>query len=322
MDTFSSLVEHVASLSGNVAIVTHDNPDADAVGSVVALEHVLVQLGVNVSVIFQTKVSDAFASLLSRNRVDRRQAERMYFETVFVLDCSASQRVDIDLKAITSNVVVVDHHVGFQEFGNLNYVEDVAATAVLIDRLIMMIISTNAQVTYTSLMATAIYMALRGDTANFKADNVSADVLRLAADLLDREADVQLVNEIERNELAVIKLMGKVLDNVNFDERYNIAYLMINDQQIHAAGATMADASRLIDVIRDVRNVDVAYLFIKNRGRVFIKARSVDVNVADILQEYGGGGHPHAAGAVCSADSPYVLMRNVLELTRQNMVNH
>ena len=320
MDILKQVTECVTSLEGRVAIATHDNPDADAIGSTIALERLLLQLGVDVTVIFQTKVNDCFAPLLGGNTVGKQQVGRMYFDTVFVLDCSAPQRLSIDVRSIAGRVVVVDHHVGFQEFGDLNWVVDVAATAVLVDQLITTVVELGLA-KYTEFMATATFMALRGDTAGFRAQMTNADVLTLGARLLTLGADVDLVTEVEQADVAFVRLMGTTLNGVGVDRHTRTAYLTVDYSQIQSAGATVADASRLIDVLRDMRDVDVAYLFIKNHGKVFIKARSVTFDVAEVMHVYGGGGHKHAAGAVCSTDNMFVVRNNVLKLTQEIMDN-
>jgi phosphoesterase RecJ-like protein len=301
----------------DIAIVVHNNPDADAIGSAVALENVLLQLDKNVTFVTQNKIRKIYANIVGRHRVNRINVPYGYFDMVFVLDCSEESRVSFDLTRMSDTIVVIDHHANYEEYGTLCWREDVISNTVLIYKLINKMREMKLNIRFNKEIATALYMGLRGDSFNFRNPNVTAETHEISADLIKKGADLNEINEIERYPRSILKLEQEVWSNIMYDANYRIMYAFINKDTIRNSDTTYAEASRIIDIMKLMQDVDVAVLFLSVEKTVYIKVRSTKYDVAKVMEHYGGGGHKLAAGAVVFSDSPFSLTNSVIKKIRE-----
>lgn len=321
MDTIEKIVAKVnENEMCNVGIIMHDNPDSDAIGSAIALEDVLKQLQKKVTIITQNKINKTYAVVLGKGRVNKINVPSNKFDFIFILDCSEQGRINVDYHDLSQYCIVIDHHTGFNRYGNIYWCEDVVATAMLIYRLISYMIENGFKIKFNEKIATALYMAIRGDTFNFRNPGVDANTHFVVAKLLEQGANVETVNEIERYQRSLFKLQQDVWNNMIYDSVYRIMYVLITRHQIEDNKSSYREASYIVDVMKLVKDVDVAVLFLSNGKNVYIKARSnTDVNIAKVMEEIGGGGHMNAAGAHCYTDSAYSLMNSVVQKIKNEM---
>jgi len=306
--------------ANDIAIVMHNNPDSDAIGSAIALENVLKQLNKQVTIITQNKIKKKYSEIFGSNRVNKVFIPNEYFDILFVVDCSDESRISINTKEFSDNVIVIDHHEGFSPYGNIYWCENVIANSMLIFKLIKMMIKTGLNVLFNENIATALYMGIRGDSFNFRNPNVTSTTFEVCAELLKYHVKCDLVNEIEKCSMGILRLEKLVWDSLLYDERYKILYVLITQDMLNYARATYEDASQIIDVMKLIKNVDVAIVFISSRKNVYIKTRSTKYNIAKVMQQYGGGGHRLAAGAVCYNDSTsYALMNAVIKSIKEEI---
>lgn len=278
--------------SSTICILSHDSPDADAIGSSLALEDALRQLGKDAKYCLQTNVNDAYRPVIG----DRQKSsfKNIFYDLVFVLDCSYFNRMQVDCERLSSFVISIDHHKSFSHEGDLVWRETVPATSALIYRLLKQL-ETISEFRFNSYIATNLLFALREDTDNFKIIN-DFDSFSMASDLVKLGADIKFINSIEKYNIALIKLMSKVLNKLVYNEKTKIAYIIVTKEDIDSCGSNFNDASRLIDMLKRVRDISVIYLIIKNKNRLSIKARSDEIDVRAVMSEFGGGGHPFASG--------------------------
>lgn len=297
----------------DIAIVVHNNPDEDAIGSAMALENVLNQLNKNVTFITQNKINKKYINIVGKNRIKKINVPNNYFDAVFVLDCSEETRVGVDLYKLSDNIIVIDHHINFGRYGTLYWCENVIANTVMIYKLIKEMQERGIEISINKEIATALYMGLRGDSFNFRNPNVTAEAHEISAQLLKYGADIEEINNIERYPRSILQLEREVWSNVMFDQQYKIMYALINNDTIKNSNSTYAEASQIIDRMKLIQDVEVAVLFISTGSNVYIKIRSTKCDVAKVMEYYGGGGHKLAAGAVCFSDSPFSLMNAVIK---------
>ena len=320
MDVQSQIVSVIASEDINeIAIVGHDNPDADAIGSMIALEIILKQLDKKVTMITQTKVKPKYSKLFGKKRVNKINVPNNFFDAVFVVDCSDKGRARINIDEFSENIIVIDHHDGFKPFGTLYYFRRVIANTILIYDLFLELQNQGYTVEMTKELSTALYLGIVSDSFNFRAKDITSDVYRVVADLVDAKADIDYANQVESFPQTMIPLECELLRNILYDSNYKIMYATITKEMIDRTNSSYADAGQIIDVLRNYRDVDVAILFIKNRENVYVKIRSRNINVAKIMKEFGGGGHRYAAGGVCYSDSEFWLMNNVMTRVKQEI---
>lgn len=279
--------------ANNICIISHDGPDADAIGSSLALEDSLKQLDKDVTYILQTNMNDAF-KLIAGERIKQKPKDN--YDLVFVLDCSCFDRVQsIDCTKLGKFVVVIDHHISNNNEGNICWRENVHSTGVLVYQLLLEL-EKKTKFRINSFIATNLFMSIRGDTNNFRIINNNFDIYKMASELMQYNPDIQLINEIEKYNISFVRLLGRTLNNLVYNCNSEIAYLIITKDEIDACGSNFNDASHVIDLLKNVKKVKVIYLIIRNKNRLSIKARSDFVDVSKIMAELGGGGHSAAAG--------------------------
>ena len=300
----------------NICIISHDGPDADAIGSSLALKEALLQCNKNVTHIIQTTLNDSFKKITKDSCAKRLPKKNETFDLVFILDCSYFDRIKhINCNELGEKIIVIDHHISDSKEGDIIWRENVQATGVLIYKLLK---GLNFEI--TSYIATCLLLSIRGDTNNFRIYNDSFDIHQMASELMHYKADITLINDIEKYNVSVLKLIGKIFNKLVYNHDTKIAYLIITKDEIDKSGSTFNDASHIIDILKNVREIDVIYLIIQNKNRISIKARSEKINVGEIMEEFGGGGHGFAAGVsnfYCK--DIYEFMENLIMKTERKL---
>lgn len=303
----------------NIVIAMHNNPDGDAIGSAVALEKTLLKLNKNVDIILQNRISPCYSKIIGENRVNKIYIPPMgrIYDVLIIVDCSDLNRTIENVRKIAKFVVVIDHHFGAKPFGNIYHYEKAASTGIIIYNII------KRMVTIDEDIANALYLTIRSDTGSFKNSNTDVKAHEIAGELIFKGANINLINEIYENKtLSFIKLLGNTLTDICYDQQYKITHLSVRYEQIKKSNSNYEEASMLIDYIRGVNNSDITFLFIESNDAVRIKARSRYTNVAEILSNFNGGGHPTAAGAIVYSDDVYTVSDKIIKYTKEYINNN
>ena len=291
-------------------ITTHENPDGDALGSVLAMRFALDQLGKDgylyLSGAIPLPPEYAFMNLseLSRELPDDA-GERV----LLALDCANARRLGPD-PAFVENaplVVDVDHHHDNTNFGHINLiVPDASSTGEILYDLFR-----ELGVTVTPDIAEALYIALVTDTGRFQYTNTTPKALRIAAELVEAGANVhQVFQDVYENvAFAKLKLLARALEKARVYEGGRLIVADLERSDFAAAGAEEPFAEGIIDYLRAVEGAEIVALIREpptQNGptrRVSLRTRGSGVDVSAIARKSGGGGHPQAAG-FSSEDSP------------------
>jgi phosphoesterase RecJ-like protein len=298
----------------DIAIVMHDKPDGDAIGSAVALEEALKKIGKrNVDLIIHNKINSRFSPVLGENRVNKVLIPRFSkkYDILIMVDFSDPNRTVDNVRCLSNYIMVLDHHIFNKPFGDLYICKKVAATGVLVYELIKMITNFN------SIMANALYLTIRSDTSSFRNPNTDSKSHFIASRLIDYGASIEKINSIyETRDVSFIYLMGNTLSNVKIDKKYRIAYLSVKRENVKKSGCLDEDVSFLIDVIRGIKDTDITFLFMEGIGNIRVSARSKSTPVNNILSNFSGGGHSKAAGCAIDNVSLEEAVNLVLKKTR------
>src|SRR3954466_10141874 len=283
-------------------VTTHENPDGDALGSLLAATLALRQLGKDVYMYLAGHAplpgEYTFMQLEELKRTLPEGDERV----LLAVDCANESRLGPDPEILHQSqfTIDVDHHHDNTRFGDVNLiVADASSTAeVLRD------IFADLGVTLTPEIAEAIYIALVTDTGRFQYANTTPKALRLAGELVDAGADVHRVFQgiYESVEFAKLKLIARALDRAQIYEggRLVVSYLVRAD--FTELNAPEAYSEGIIDYLRAVEGASMAALIREPPRREGparrISPRSSDdkLDVSAIARLSGGGGHRQAAG--------------------------
>lgn len=294
----------------NIAIVMHNNPDGDCIGSAVALEEALKTINKKVDIILQNKIPKKYAPIIGENRINKYilPFEGKHYDIAFVLDVAEFERTYYDIQFIASKIVIIDHHLN-NNIPNVDYYlnEYDSSTGMTIYKMIKYLVPVSKTI------ATSIYLTIRSDTSNFKNSNTKSKTHAMASELLMFGADIKVINNIyDDKTISYIKLLSLTLNNIKFDVQNKLAYLIISKSDISLANSNMREAGLIIDIMKTIENVDIALLFIENNNQVVIKARSREIDVCTTMKEFGGGGHKCSAGCILTSDDIYITKEKVV----------
>jgi phosphoesterase RecJ-like protein len=301
-------------------VTTHENPDGDALGSLLASKLALEQLGKDVVMYHGGEAPlPAEYAFMPLDGLRRRVPEDAGERALLAVDCANESRLGPDPEVLVSAPIVlnVDHHHDNTRFGNVNLVVPEASSTgeVLRD------IFRELDVELTPEIAEALYIGLVTDTGRFQYRNTTSKALRLAAELVDAGADVHRVFEgvYESVQFAKLKLLARALERAQIYEggRLVVSYLLRTD--FHEVGAAEPYSEGIIDYLRAVEGADMAALIReppRDTGpthRVSLRASSDEIDVSAIARASGaGGGHRQAAGF--SSDAP---LEEIVEFLRR-----
>ncbi|MEN3271642.1 MAG: bifunctional oligoribonuclease and phosphatase NrnA [Actinomycetota bacterium] len=296
-----SVVEELQQ-AGKLLITTHENPDGDALGSLLAFDEMMRALGKD-TLMFMSASNFPLPHEYQHLPLDGVRNEPpadMDERTAVFLDCGNIDRMPVDfLQREGQHIVNIDHHHDNTCFGTVNLVVgDASCTAEILWEL-----SHALGVEITPSMAHALYIALITDTGRFMYENTGARSHVMAAELIEAGVDVAGVYRQLYQDLPFprLQLLARALNAVErFDDgRLTVAHLTRAD--FGETGAVESDSEGVVDHLRSVADTKVAALVreLLDRDARKVSLRSTDgqVDVSVIARSLGGGGHRQAAGA-------------------------
>jgi phosphoesterase RecJ-like protein len=282
------------------AILSHVRPDGDAIGSQLALALSIQQLGKTVVAWNEQGLPESFRFLKESNLITAPPSEAQDFEVVIALDTASQQRLGSTLGAVrqSNTWINIDHHISNPGYGDLVYIDPVAAaTGEIIYELLR---AEDLPLTYAA--ADALYVAISTDTGSFRYTNTNARTFEIAAELIQGGVNAGAISNklYESYPKRRVQLLGEILPKAAFDAGDKVASLTLTNEAKERLNIQHDEIDGLIDYVRCVDTVTVALFFEElPEGKVRLSARSksdkIDVN--RICSEFGGGGHPRAAGA-------------------------
>jgi bifunctional oligoribonuclease and PAP phosphatase NrnA len=285
-------------------VTTHENPDGDALGSLLATKLALDALGKNgVMYLAGEAPLPREYSWMPLGDLRRKLPDDAATRVLLALDCANESRLGPDPEVLHNAplVVNVDHHHDNSRFGAVNLVvADASSTGEIVRDLL-----DELGVDLTPDIAEALYIALVTDTGRFQYTNTTPKALRLAAELVEAGADVHKIFQgvYESVQFAKLKLLARALERAEVYEggRLVISYLLRGD--FAEVGAAEPYSEGIIDYLRAVEGADMAALIREPpRGdgparRVSLRASADELDVSAIARASGaGGGHRQAAG--------------------------
>jgi len=283
-------------------LTTHENPDGDALGSLLATHRILEALGKD-SVMFLAAKEFPLPveyRFLPLEEVFHEPPADIADRLVVFLDCGNIDRTPVDfLRNGQNKVINIDHHHDNTRFGSINLVDvDASSTAEIVYDLAGVL-----DIELTPEIANALYVGLVTDTGKFMYENTDARSHRMAAGLI--EAGVQ-VNDVYRRlyehaPMEKLKLLALALEKISLLDDGRLAITYISAEDYAATGSSEALTEGIIDHLRTIDATQVAALVrdqADGRAARKVSMRSTDgrVDVSAIARVTGGGGHRRAAG--------------------------
>jgi len=336
--------------SENVLLISHVNPDGDAVGSLLAMGFALEALKKDTTLYNESRIPAVYRFLPGAERIfsksDIRKLGRAY-DTAIILDCGDLQRIgdaeldippfvkrqdefsrsDADFKFQVSTVINIDHHVTNTRFGDLNLVDPAAcATAEIVCDLIKAM-----SVPIDKSIAACIYTGIFTDTGSFRFSNTNKAAFEICDQMVGLGVDPYNVakNVYGRYSLGRIKLLNLALDSIEISDNGKLSLMTVTADMLKETGTQPEDTDGLINYARWIEDVKMAVLIEEERNgerknkrlaphKLNVSLRSDgSVDVAVIASHFGGGGHHTAAGFTIEASSITALRNEMLMLAEE-----
>ncbi|WNS44832.1 bifunctional oligoribonuclease/PAP phosphatase NrnA [Paenibacillus sp. MMS20-IR301] len=282
-------------------VVSHVQPDGDAVSSTLAVGWLLSCLGKKYTMVNEGPIPSRMEYLWQSGEIINLTAEALtrQYSHVICVDCADFQRVGRTQQHFASDALIlnIDHHPTNNGYGAVQLIKpDAAATAEILFDLLK-----TFGVQWDIDIATAIYTGLLTDTGGFRYNNTSAKVMAAVSELLALGVNGPELAEtlLEEMTLAQVKVLNRALTTLQMSPEGDIAWVHVTPQDMLECGAANEDLEGIVNYPRNIRGVEVGILFkVIDEQAVKASLRSAGkVDVAALAQVFGGGGHTRAAGA-------------------------
>jgi phosphoesterase RecJ-like protein len=303
LDTRGRVLNEIR-LADRFVLVTHENPDGDAVGSLVAMHRVLLALGKDSVMLmgpdeFPLPYEYRFFDL---DGLQSSPPDDVDERTAVFLDCGNIDRNPAEaVKRDGMHILNIDHHHDNTRFGTVNHVvEDASCTAEIVWDLMRAL-----NVEPTQEIADALYVGLVTDTGKFMYENTGTRAHIMAAELIEAGVDVHDIYRrlYEGMPYSKLELLGRALANVRRYDDGRLTFTHLTRDDFRLAGAEDSYSEGVIDHLRSVEGTKVAAMSrelldqaASGRKKVSLRATDGEVDVSVIARAAGGGGHRQAAG--------------------------
>ena len=295
----------------NIAILTHESPDGDAIGTSLAMFLALKQMNKEVDLIIP-EVPRAYRFLPGVGEI-KNETDNSNYDLVIAVDCADLKRLNDAGKIFeeANKTINIDHHGSNKMFADLNYVDPASPACAQI----LIVVLNFLKVEITKEIGTCLLTGIITDTGGFQYSGINAETFEFTAWLLNIGVNV---SEVYRKVLQIktkphFELQKLVIDRLEFLENNKIAFTYITEEDELKVGAETGDHEGLVEIGRDIEGVEVSILLHETEKGFKVSLRSNDyVNVSDVCLMFGGGGHPRAAGC---------LLQCSLEQAKQKIIN-
>ncbi len=318
--------EIVARLSEarNVLTVCHENPEADALGSALALALALEHLGKQATPVCADAVPPMYGFMPHIDRFRQDPEPDCEYDLIVVGDCGDLERIgpvfarNAELFGRVP-IVNIDHHISNTGFGVVDWIDATAAATCEMNTLLMPALGVPLDA-LDGAIAANLMAGVVIDTANFQHPNVTPRTLRVAAELVAAGAPLsetaRLIYRTKPN--RQLKLFGCVLGTLDSELDGRLVWASLDEADYAFTGAGPADAEGLSDLLSQSDTAELMILFRQTgeRTKISVRTREGGADATVLTGAFGGGGHARAAGA--TIDLPLERARHaVLNAARQ-----
>ena len=289
----------------NVLTVCHENPEADALGSALAVALAVEQLGGRATPVCSDEVPPMYGFMAAVDRFRQDPDPDVAYDLIVVGDCGDLPRVGSVLERhaeLFSRVPIVniDHHVSNTGFGVVDWIDPRAAATCEMDTLLMPALGVALDAA-DGAIAGALMAGVVIDTANFQHPNVTPRTLRVAAELVAAGAPLaDTARKIYRTKPnRQLKLFGLVLGRLTDELDGRLVWATLYEDDYAATGSGPGDTEGLSDLLSQSATGELVIMFrqVGQKTKISVRTREGGSDATILTGTFGGGGHARAAGA-------------------------
>lgn len=296
MRTLDNILEEINN-ADSIVILTHENPDGDAVGTSLALYNALKEYGKNNVDLIIPECPKTFMFLPGANEI-KKESNTENYDLAIAIDCASLEMLNGGKRYYENAeaTIVIDHHGTNNMYGDINFVNPNAPACAEV----MIVVLNSFNMNIDKNIGTCLLVGIITDTGGFKYQGVTAETFEFVARLLNKGVNV---SDTYRKVLQVktksaYELARIANERLELLDDGKIAYTYVTLEDYKRFGNTYGDHEGIVDVGRDIEGVEVSIFVREVEGKgLKVSLRSNDnVDVDEIALLFGGGGHPKAAG--------------------------
>ena len=292
--TLDNIIEEIDKAK-SIAILTHETPDGDAIGSSLALYLGLKQLGKEADVIIP-EYSKTFEFLPNSEKI-KQEGNNQNYDLAIALDCGDIKRLNgfVGYFENSNTTISIDHHSSNTMFADYNFVNPMAPACAQI----LIIVLEALGVIIDKEIGTCLLTGIITDTGGFKYKGVTAETFEFVAELLSKGVNV---SDVYKKVLQIVtkprfSLMQIAMNRMEFFEDGKLTFTYITKEDEEKVNAGTNDHDGIVEMGRDIEGVEISIFLRETDNGYKISLRSNEyVNVSDVCLMFGGGGHVRAAG--------------------------
>ncbi len=309
--------------SRTLCVVGHIRPDGDCVGSQLGLTLALHGEGKKVLCWNEDPLPQKY-EFLDPGHLFQRPKPGHKFDCVIATDAASFDRLGKVGSCIARRklFINIDHHESNTRYADINWISPrEPSSGELVFRIMRV-----AKWPITKPIADCLFTAVSTDTGSFQYPSTRPGTYHVAGELVRRGADLaKICDEVYQSyPLSRARLLRHIYSHFHLTHQNKIAYFWLKKADFARTGAESSDSEGLIDHIRAIAPVVVACVFEEidpQLTRISLRSKSADVNVNDIAAQFGGGGHPAAAGARITGN-PLSVQRKVIAAIKESLNSH
>ena len=301
-----SEIDNLINHSQNILLSTHMNPDGDGLGSQLALSNYLNKKNKKYKIFNPSLVPNDLSYLNDYEKFNQydnyiHENELKNFDLAIILDIGDFKRLGNlanDLIVNKIKTISIDHHPHKEEkyFNHVIHDTSVSSTGYLIYEFL------NLKNELDLKSASGLYLAIMTDTGSFSYTNTDSKTHKMASHLIELGLDTYEIHKKVYQSVPYekLKLLGKILQNINFNLNGKLAWFIIDEDMLESTGSNIEHLGGFTDTIRSIKGVEVAIMFheySKFKTRINFRSKG-NVKIHKLAQTFGGGGHPFASGAM------------------------
>ena len=303
-------VSNLLSNPKNIVIVSHKNPDGDAIGSSLGLYHFLNKLSHNVKVVMPNDYPKFLKWMPDQKTIidfenNEKQAKRIVKEAeiIFTLDLNDLERVGNmtnTLKDSNATIIMIDHHQQPKDYADFMYSDvSINSTCQMIYHFIHMLEKGHL---IDKTIGTCLYTGIMTDTGSFRFSSTTSTTHKVVADLIDKGVENSIIhnNVYDTNSFDRLQLLGQALKNLKVIPELSTSYITISQKELIEHNFKKGDTEGFVNYALSLKDIIFGVIFIENshEGIIKISLRSKGkFSVNEFARaHFNGGGHTNAAG--------------------------
>lgn len=313
--SFNLIADKILSFDDFV-LVSHKNPDGDAIGSLAGLGMGLELINKRVSIVVFDSIPKTFDFLSGVKKIKNEIGELPEKCLIILLDCATLKRTGFENNAALANkteIICIDHHPKEAEAIDGLICPKAAATAEIIFTLLEFL-----KIDIDHNIATCLLTGILTDTGGFKHSNTSPKTLQIAAKLLARGVSLTKITEsvFGQKDLNILKIWGRALARIKIDPKIKMGTSIITNKDIKKENINPSEISGISNIMNTAREINFALLLTEFNNTTKGSLRSEKekgIDVAEIAKLFNGGGHKLAAGFEIKGN----IKKNIADITEK-----